>query len=220
MLWAEMTSSEIFMLLIHYCKDTAEGTVFIISDKGLVFVSVDGGAGNDSISSFSSWSTIGGGEGDDIITNYYADHVLMTGGAGSDSLNNYGEHVTIDGGDSNDTINNYSAWATLTGGNGDDSIRTNVQNTTILYSKYEGNDTFYIRADNNTIYLTDVSLDDIQSISNSSGWSSGSYSITFTSSNVLKVDWQSSFNNYDHTVKFSDGKDYTYDKSRKSFVEK
>lgn len=214
MLWAEMTSSEIFMLLIHYCKDTAEGTVFIISDKGLVFVSVDGGAGNDSISSFSSWSTIGGGEGDDIITNYYADHVLMTGGAGSDSLNNYGEHVTIDGGDSNDTINNYSAWATLTGGNGDDSIRTNVQNTTILYSKYEGNDTFYIRANNNTIYLTDVSLDDIQHTTYS--WLWDWYTITLDNSSVIKVD----YDDYNPTVIFSNGKEYKFSDDSKSFLEK
>lgn len=183
------------------CTDSANDTIY--SSDNLIYVTILGGAGSDSINNESSWSGALSGAGGDYIY--------------SSSL---ASNVYFDGGDSNDTINNYSAWATLTGGNGDDSINSNVENTTILYSKYQGNDTIRIRADNNTIYLTDVSLDDIQSISNSSSWSSGSYSITFTSSNVLKVDWQSSFNNYDHTVKFSDGKDYTYDRSSKSFVEK
>ncbi len=88
-------------------------------------VSIDGGNGNDSITSWqTNYVTLSGGNGDDTIENY-SSIAKVYGGAGNDLINgNGGAHVTIEAGAGNDTI----------------SLGSDATNTQINYTSGDGND--------------------------------------------------------------------------------
>ena len=102
---------------------------------------IDGNAGNDSISNSGSNVTIDSGDGDDTILND-AVNVTIYAGDGDDSIGNHGGYQStndlIDAGDGNDTIDNHVHDVTLKGGKGNDYIYTGDRAT--IYGD-EGNDT-------------------------------------------------------------------------------
>ena len=93
-------------------------------------VSVNGGADNDYITSYSDGSTILGGKGNDtIIGDEFAD--LFYGGAGNDYLS---------GGDGNDKIFGDAGKDTLSGGKGNDTLKGGAGVDTFIYANGDGKD--------------------------------------------------------------------------------
>ena len=92
-------------------------------DNGGDKVSIDAGAGNDSIeNNCGAEVSINAGAGNDSIWND-GDSVTIAAGAGNDDIYSYGDNVSINGGADDDYIHNY--WGdsvTINGGAGDDSI--------------------------------------------------------------------------------------------------
>ena len=137
---------------------------FIINDGGYTIlpiqnVSLSGGDGNDYIgtsylsSSLDNSITIDGGAGNDTIENW-SGNVIINVGIGEDSIYNGGNNVLVEGGSGNDTIVNYSRLSTLgnlgqnitiDGGNGDDfiSISSDSNNNIIQYANGDGKDTIF-----------------------------------------------------------------------------
>ncbi len=101
-----------------------------IHGVGLIGVSVNAGAGNDTIEIDGEESrnfTLNGGADDDTIrfdNERSGDKVnaALLGGDGNDSISNTGSSVTIDGGSGDDTIENDGSNVTILGGAGNDSI--------------------------------------------------------------------------------------------------
>ena len=101
------------------------------------YLSINGGSGNDYISSGSSsstqrgtgsYSTLEGGNGDDTIVNL-GNYVSINGGVGEDSIENSGTNSTVDAGDGNDFIKNTSNNVIISGGDGNDTIKNIGDNT-------------------------------------------------------------------------------------------
>ncbi len=93
------------------------------------YVTVDGGAGNDSIKSgSSSYSVVNGGADSDTIRGYFASSTIQ-GGAGNDLIaaDHYWSNKVpyINGGDGNDTITNDSSGThgSIDGGAGNDLLK-------------------------------------------------------------------------------------------------
>lgn len=111
---------------IDLFDETAEGpdTVF---EQSLGAIRIDGGAGADVIEVATSGGLVDGGDGDDTITSFAGDGSTVNGGAGDDFIG--GEQantdaISIDGGAGNDTIDATSMEnASLQGGSGADDIR-------------------------------------------------------------------------------------------------
>lgn len=84
-----------------------DGNDIMSADAGaLIGGTIDGGAGNDSLSGFTGGS-LSGGDGDDLLTGFHLNNIEdaghIFGGAGDDVINFLGV-VGIDGGDGNDHI--------------------------------------------------------------------------------------------------------------------
>ena len=93
------------------------------SDRHYGKVTVDAGAGNDTIVSFARQSSINASTENDFI-------------------DNRGASSTIDGGAGNDTITNIGNYVSINGGMGDDSIYTDKNKVVgIFYNEGDGNDT-------------------------------------------------------------------------------
>ena len=96
-------------------------------------VTINAGAGNDSIDNSGDSVSIDGGDGDDTIEN--GDWWLYDGGS----------NITIDAGAGNDKIRNYGDSVTIDAGNGNDmiSLDSYSENALILYKSGDGNDTIH-----------------------------------------------------------------------------
>lgn len=98
--------------------------------------------GNNNWKYIGDYVTINGGAGDDTIDNE-GSNVSINGGAGKDSLHNVAsENVTLDGGDGDDAIDNYISNVTINGGKGNDSI-DNSSGSSVSISAGDGNDYIY-----------------------------------------------------------------------------
>lgn len=96
---------------------------------GLVYLAINGGAGNDSLTGGSGSDTLEGGDGNDRLDGGIGDDLLL-GGLGVDR---------IIGGDGNDTAFGGDDQDSISGGNGDDSLLGEVGADTIEGGN--GNDT-------------------------------------------------------------------------------
>ena len=101
---------------------------------------IDGGNGNDSITSWgTNYVTLSGGNGDDTIENYSSVSKVY-GGAGNDLINgNAGAHVTIEAGAGNDII----------------SLGSDATNTQINYTSGDGNDSIVGFNETSTLRIGD-----------------------------------------------------------------
>ena len=137
-------------------------------------VTVNAGAGNDTIRNYSASAVINGQDDNDYISNDYS-NVTISGGAGNDSIENRGDnalingdadndsisnnsnHVSISGGEGNDSIQNSGVNVTATGGAGDDNFTENGVGTAYIYGG--GNDTLYNFGTVDTLVLEDVNIE-------------------------------------------------------------
>lgn len=118
------------------------------TDKGLT---LNGGAGNDTIIGTRYSDTLKGGDGDDVIKSVKGDgNDVMYGGNGNDTISGgngndklYGDNGndSISGGNGNDTIYGGNGNDSIDGGNGDDKLYGDAGNDTIQGGG--GNDTIY-----------------------------------------------------------------------------
>ena len=128
-------------------------------------VSIDGGAGNDTIYGTlnggnwgSDWSnTLNGGAGDNDTHGTVNGGNLgsdwsntLNGGAGDDFIFNDGDNSTLNGGAGDDYIYNYGDNSTLNGGEGNDSISNYGEGNSI--SGGDGNDYISLSGGNNEIF--------------------------------------------------------------------
>lgn len=95
-----------------------------------VNVTIEGGAGNDSIENSGDYSSVNGGAGNNSIRNY-GDNVTIAGGEGNDYIRNSGSAVTINGGAGNDTIDNYGNTVTIDAGAGNNSVYSSGENVLV-----------------------------------------------------------------------------------------
>ncbi len=110
---------------------TSDGELLTASGKGLT---VNAGAGNDTITAYGQDEVILSGKGDDsILLSSIASGMRVEAGAGNDRIFNYSSGATVEGNDGNDLISNYvsSTQALLLGGAGADSIFNGAANVTI-----------------------------------------------------------------------------------------
>ena len=150
-----------------------------------MYVSINSGAGNDSIYNFGYRVTIDSGAGDDTIRNYYG-YSSINDGAGNDSI--YSDsYATIDGGEGNDTISAYSgsvaggegndrislhssyARATVNGGKGNDSIYAVLPYSfdygrIYQYASGDGNDVIYNFSSYDTLHTTQGTVSEVSAI--------------------------------------------------------
>ena len=120
-------------------------------------VSIDGGAGNDYI--YNTPEEDGGGctgscGGDDVVS---SDSVTIDGGDGDDSIDNDGgNYASIVGGAGNDSIKNYGDKVTIGGGDGNDYIDNHGDSVKIV----GGADNDYIENDGNKVTISGGDGDD------------------------------------------------------------
>ena len=119
------------------------------------YVTINAGAGNDSIYNSSSATniTIEGSEGKDSIEKF-GNYVMIKGGADNDSIFSHGSNTTIEGGAGNDTIYSYyskgNSNSIIDGGAGDDKI-THSQGDYATINAGAGDDSILSSGDNVTI---------------------------------------------------------------------
>ena len=126
-----------------------------IENYGVAKVSINGGAGDDSIMSHLNHNdhpdgcTLRGGDGNDYISNddglgsnlSGGVKVLIDGGNGNDTISNDGANSTLLGGAGHDSINNWWGSVTIDGGTGNDSILSGGDKVSIKGGT--GNDSIY-----------------------------------------------------------------------------
>lgn len=110
--------------------------------------SVNGGAGNDFISTGIGWDTIYGGSGDDVIIGNAGNDSLY-GGSGQDRIFGGADTDTIDGGSGNDFLYGDGGNDVVLGGAGDDLI---FGDNFLSYDVNGGVDVLSGGAGNDTIY--------------------------------------------------------------------
>ncbi len=94
------------------------------------FASINGGADNDTIYNSAGYASIAGGAGADTIYSEGQNNVI-NGGEGADDIDNRGDYSTVVGGADDDVIRNYGAGASINGGSGADSIISYGTNATL-----------------------------------------------------------------------------------------
>jgi hypothetical protein len=92
---------------------------------------VEGGTGNDTITTAMSGDKVDGGEGNDTLDGFLGADTL-TGGAGADRIAGSWGGDTLDGGPGVDTLIGGMDDDTLRGGGGDDVFRDNEGNDTVV----------------------------------------------------------------------------------------
>ncbi|MBQ9441976.1 MAG: hypothetical protein IJU55_03090 [Selenomonadaceae bacterium] len=117
-----------------YISNSSANTVQIYAAAGndtiysyySYYTTIDGGAGNDSVSLSSSnyYNTIDAGSGNDTIEGSYVYYSTVNGGEGTDIMNLSGGYSSFVGGSGNDIISltSYSYDNTINGGTGNDTI--------------------------------------------------------------------------------------------------
>ena len=136
------------------------GNDYIYNSSYCDFVTIDAGAGNDSIENHSAESTVLGGEGNDTIFYFHAWGNSIYGGVGNDIIIGTGSDNfvdrrmphTVDGGVGNDTV----------------SLNSDAKYAVINYNKGDGNDKIYGFNESATLKI-----------------SGGSYSTTKSGANIL-----------------------------------
>lgn len=166
---------------------TIEGTTAndVINLAGIVLTegdiaSINGGAGDDTITGSKISDTITGGAGDDHVLGLVGDDIIngnqgddvVDGGAGADTiggdagndtlLGGFGAD-TVDGGTGNDTINGGGGDDILTGGTGDDVFQVSALGGFDSYDGGDGVDAIVATAKNVAIGIT--SITGVESIS-------------------------------------------------------
>ena len=114
-------------------------------------LTIDGGAGNDSIfvaTSVKQGVQLLGGDGNDTLSGGSGNDTI-DGGAGQDDLRGNAGNDLIRGGDGNDTINGGSGDDTIGGGAGNDRINGGAGNDALAGG--DGNDTIYGDSGNDTL---------------------------------------------------------------------
>ena len=111
------------------------------SHAGGTGVTMDGGAGNDFISSDGDNVTIDGSDGNDNIVNWGANSTIL-GGEGNDSINVDASKLSLSGGAGDDFISLYSGEdITVNGGTGNDTIKGTYSSDVLFqYRAGDGND--------------------------------------------------------------------------------
>ena len=106
-------------------------------------VTINGGAGADSINNGGSYSKLNGDDGNDYIRNW-GNNSTLRGGKGDDTLSNdqFDSFVRMFGDDGNDTISNRSPNTIIDGGAGNDSIENTSQGSLVAING--GDDDDYI----------------------------------------------------------------------------
>ncbi len=106
-------------------------------------MTIEAGAGADTIKAAGFGTDIDGGIGDDSLTASHG-QVTLTGGDGNDSLSfGFNGRGLMDGGDGNDLLLGYSRSDTILGGAGDDTLRTGGGGNDVLDGG-TGADTFIV----------------------------------------------------------------------------
>ena len=108
-----------------------------------------GGAGADTIAGSSSADSLDGGADNDVIW-AGAGNDMVIGGRGNDSLVGYTGADTLNGGDGNDTLDGGAGNDSLSGGAGADSLSGGAGNDILLGGA--GNDTLWGGAGNDSLY--------------------------------------------------------------------
>ena len=118
--------------------DGGDGNDYIWNDGGSN-VSINSGAGDDTIDNEGENSTILAGDGNDYIWNDDdGSNASINAGAGNDSIENSGDDVTINAGAGDDSINNEYG-----------------KNVLFTYAAGDGNDTVYGFSANDTLQIGD-----------------------------------------------------------------
>ena len=104
------------------------------------YVTINSGAGDDSIRSSGSNVSIDSGADNDYVS-VTGSNVTIDGGDGNDKIyRDVGNFSSIFGGAGNDNIQNFASYVTIEGGKGDDSINAAGRNVLIEYRAEDGND--------------------------------------------------------------------------------
>ena len=118
-------------------------------------VTINAGAGNDSITNFGSNVNINGGAGNDSVENWNGSSVSITGGKGNDSIIlKYGSNITVDGGTGDDSIFSEVNNVTLSSGKGNDLVSLASAGQLIKYASGDGKDTVYGFNETDTLTIT------------------------------------------------------------------
>lgn len=137
-------------------------------------VTINAGAGNDSIYNYADKVTVNAGNGNDSLTGGYSnskingegdnDFISLTGnfwrntidgGDGSDSIYAAGNEHSVSGGAGNDRINLSGDKLTVNGGTGDDTIYGSTSTSHLYeYTKGDGDDVIYNYGSNDTISIS------------------------------------------------------------------
>ncbi|MBR1395924.1 MAG: calcium-binding protein, partial [Selenomonadaceae bacterium] len=128
-----------------------------ITDSGDDTVDSGDNAGNNTVDSgMSNTSVKSGTSGKDSFYNFDS-NVEIKMYAGDDYISNYGTNVTIDGGDGDDYIDNGGDNVTINGGSGNDTIYLTSysgKDNLIQYSAGDGNDIIYNYSSTDTIQIS------------------------------------------------------------------
>ena len=124
-------------------------------------VTINSGAGNDSVFNRGDSVTINSGAGNDSVVDWGNSVTIDTGDGNDYVLKSFGDKVTIETGAGNDYVINHGFSVTITGGKGNDSIYNNWDfdenaPSEYYYGKYvlfkysagDGNDVIYGFNDN------------------------------------------------------------------------
>ena len=129
----------------------------LISDSYYGYVTIDGGAGDDTVEGFGHLTYINGGSGNDSLYSSGKNNTVIAG-TGNDYVVNYGSYNIINAGTGNDTIENKSIGdhSTITGGAGNDliSLSSASDANVIVYSAGDGDDTILGFNTDDTLYIT------------------------------------------------------------------
>ncbi|WP_413165849.1 beta strand repeat-containing protein [Capilliphycus salinus ALCB114379] len=101
-------------------NDSLYGGVGFLAEGGNFF---DGGAGNDTISSFAFQDSLSGGDGNDVLSTNTSSEVVTIGfGTVNTSIQGFAGDSTLDGGEGDDTIISAFESDFLFGGGGNDTL--------------------------------------------------------------------------------------------------
>ncbi|MBO4780570.1 MAG: calcium-binding protein, partial [Selenomonadaceae bacterium] len=134
--------------------NTGDGSDTVGGTGGADSLTIDGGAGQDSIYNYQGhYSSLVGGTGNDTIRNESSNYVTISGGADSDFIFSSGSNILFkyNNGDGNDVIEGFNETSTLEIGSGSCSSTKNSNNLIITVGN--GNITLVGAANLSTINI-------------------------------------------------------------------